>query len=347
MIVKNIDGWLSTGFLVSDIMIYFIICGHAYRQFVDKIKAQKQLIYERSKSESERSKEKDKKNASKKRHRHKHKHKHRHKHRGDSSKTNTNSKSKTRSKTRSSTKSKTNMNQKGDTLINMNNKSTTTLEALSGGKATTTNNTTGINTKEITATPEMTGSLDSYLPTEEYRASQRLRSTIEAENRKLKLAYSGLLYQFRITVITIVVCIIDLVLNTIFQDYNLLWIFMIDVMINVSLNFIVYSDSRHFVKQSFKAIVGVCRDKSSFLIDVCCCMAYHIPNDNDNDSQRDKSGHTRTHTDSNVTDTSGQTSTMTTSTTTTYTSTFSERTTTISTITEVSTNDEMVGQEQV
>ena len=105
-----------------------------------------------------------------------------------------------------------------------------------------------------------------------YNLVQQKEKEKEKEKEKLRLVYKGLLRQFRVTFLSIAVCAIDLIINTIWMDYNTLWIFMIDSSIIVTLNFLAFRDSIMFVQRNFEWIKSVSCDSCSVFIDLCCCM---------------------------------------------------------------------------
>ena len=100
----------------------------------------------------------------------------------------------------------------------------------------------------------------------------------------MALVYNGLIRQFRITLLAIMVCAIDLVSNTIWMDYNMLWLFMIDCCAVVILNFIAFRDSQYFIMHLFQISAKFGCESCTYLIDVCCCMkdsTFDVKHDDD------------------------------------------------------------------
>ena len=65
----------------------------------------------------------------------------------------------------------------------------------------------------------------------------------------------------------------------------MLWLFMIDVMICITLNFFAFRDSIYFIKHNFYWLKMLCLDSCGVLIDVCCCMQIATLDVTDDDSE--------------------------------------------------------------
>lgn len=116
------------------------------------------------------------------------------------------------------------------------------------------------------------GQMVLKLDEKEMRARAREMAAQEKEKRKLKLVYKGLIRQFRVTLLAIAVCAFDLLVNTIWMDYNMLWLFMFDSCAVVVLNFLAFRDSQYLIMDMFEWCKNVGCESCSLFIDVCCCM---------------------------------------------------------------------------
>ena len=115
-------------------------------------------------------------------------------------------------------------------------------------------------------------SQENILELEFEREKGRQIATIKRTQTKLSKIYNGLLRQFYVTLIAITVCGIDLVINTIGQNYNLLFFFMIDTCVVVSVNFLAFRDSQEFVLSKFHIFLDRFCQFCAFCSDICCCM---------------------------------------------------------------------------
>lgn len=134
-------------------------------------------------------------------------------------------------------------------------------------------------------------------------------------NDKISLVYAGLLRQFWLTSIACLFFIIDIIINTIFHSYDLLWLFSIQCIITVTVNFLSFRDSNVFIVQLINTIkriciychcnenendddnyddLGMCCSKQAGnLLDSICCISDLTANadaDDSNSSRSSKSG---------------------------------------------------------
>ena len=161
-----------------------------------------------------------------------------------------------------------------------------------------------------------TGTKTSTSYTSEESLSSRSKKKIA---KKVGLIYEGLFRQFWMTLIAFIFFIIDIFINTLFQDYQLLWLFMIQCIITVTVNFLAFRDSHVFVKHLYydwvrPAIlcmlcwdyscldcckIGNCKGKNcndidvgkclGDLMDYVCCMSGLINNDNESENDSSES----------------------------------------------------------
>ena len=101
--------------------------------------------------------------------------------------------------------------------------------------------------------------------------------------KRLEQAFRSFVEQFWITLIAIIFCLIDTIISFLFQNYNILWLFMIECMIVITINFLTFRDSNQFLykmckdsKYCFQKSMGDC-------FEVCCLLGININTNNTED----------------------------------------------------------------
>ena len=127
--------------------------------------------------------------------------------------------------------------------------------------------------------------------------------TREADLKRSLKIYHGLRRQFIVTIIALMTGMIDLMINTLLQNYNMTWLLMIDICVNVTCNLAGFSDGKHTLINIYKYIMcckccqcWFCQVLCPNLIQTycipggcsqCCCKCCHFRdccyNDYDND----------------------------------------------------------------
>ena len=110
------------------------------------------------------------------------------------------------------------------------------------------------------------------------QTSQQTETSVDTisdqKYQKFQQFYQGLLQQYKITAVSLILCMINVTINTIYhnQNYKLTWIFMIDIMLTVTVNFLAFHDSQELILK----YINICRDKAAqfsvICVDIICCM---------------------------------------------------------------------------